>query len=228
MYYNNNNKLIYNLIYVNNVTGSNPCHVTPSTHSSLQVRQHTEHQRTFLYLEQLILAQGADAACVNVKQTHQGLNFYFANRSHALRLVDFLSSVAPCKHRDDKQLVSHDTHSNTYNYKYTFSLEIVPVCKVGGRCLGAWSIGVLLLSFVITIVNLLLVVILIILSKLIIIILIILFIYIIKIIVIIIVVIIFIILFLLLFLLLTTIIVTTIVVLLLLLLTNQLHVKKNK
>lgn len=32
--------------------------------------------------------------------------------------------------RNDKQLVSHDTHSNTYNYKYTFSVEIVPMCKV--------------------------------------------------------------------------------------------------
>lgn len=26
--------------------------------------------------------------------------------------------------------MSHDTHTNNYNYKYTFSVEIVPMCKV--------------------------------------------------------------------------------------------------
>ena len=36
----------------------------------------------------------------------------------------------PCKFRTAKQLVSHNIHSSTYNYKYTFSVEIVPVCKV--------------------------------------------------------------------------------------------------
>ena len=36
-----------------------------------QVRQHTEHKRTFLYLEQLILKHGADANCVSIKNIHQ-------------------------------------------------------------------------------------------------------------------------------------------------------------
>jgi NMD protein affecting ribosome stability and mRNA decay len=39
-------------------------------------------------------------------------------------------NVVPARFRADKQLVSHDSHSNTYNYKYTFSVEIAPVCKV--------------------------------------------------------------------------------------------------
>ncbi len=38
--------------------------------------------------------------------------------------------VVPVRFRNDKQLVSHDTHTSTYNYKYTFSVEIVPICKV--------------------------------------------------------------------------------------------------
>lgn len=29
-----------------------------------------------------------------------------------------------------QRLISHDIHSNTYNYKSTYSMEIVPVCKV--------------------------------------------------------------------------------------------------
>jgi NMD protein affecting ribosome stability and mRNA decay len=41
-----------------------------------------------------------------------------------------LQAVVPCKFRTAKQLVSHNIHSSTYNYKYTFSVEIVPVCKV--------------------------------------------------------------------------------------------------
>jgi nonsense-mediated mRNA decay protein 3 len=41
-----------------------------------------------------------------------------------------LQSAVPCRFRADKQLVSHDIHTATYNYKYTFSVEIVPVCKV--------------------------------------------------------------------------------------------------
>ena len=59
-----------------------------------------------------------------------------------------LQSVVPCRFRSDKQLVSHDTHSNTYNYKYTFSVEIAPVCKVGSqqrRQLSAMEIRVLAL-----------------------------------------------------------------------------------
>lgn len=47
-----------------------------------------------------------------------------------------LQGCVPCRFRADKQLVSHDIHTSTYNYKYTFSVEIVPVCKVGG-CAGS-------------------------------------------------------------------------------------------
>lgn len=38
----------------------------------------------------------------------------------------FLSS----RSKTSQRLISHDIHSNTYNYKSTFSVEIVPVCKV--------------------------------------------------------------------------------------------------
>ncbi len=32
-----------------------------------------------------------------------------------------------------KRLISHDIHSNIYNYKYTTLVEIVPVCKVSEK-----------------------------------------------------------------------------------------------
>lgn len=70
-------------------------------------------------------------------------------------------SVVPVRYRHDKQLVSHNIHESTYNYKYTFSVEIAPICKVcvcvcvcfGGAlgplavvvpacvCMGRWEVG---------------------------------------------------------------------------------------
>ena len=37
----------------------------------LQVRQHTEHKRTFMFLEQVILKYGAAANCINIKDIHE-------------------------------------------------------------------------------------------------------------------------------------------------------------
>ena len=36
----------------------------------------------------------------------------------------------PHRYKTSQELISHDTHNNTYQYKHTFSVEIVPVCKV--------------------------------------------------------------------------------------------------
>ncbi len=101
----------------------------------VQVRQHVPHKRTFFFLEQLILKHGVDQSCVNVKNIHEGVDFYFGNRAHANKFVDFLQSVVPIRHRSDKQLVSHDIHTSNYNYKYTFSVELAPVCKDDLVCL---------------------------------------------------------------------------------------------
>lgn len=60
----------------------------------------------------------------------QGVDFFFSNRAHALKFIDFVQNVVPIKYRHDKQLVSHNEHAGTYNYKYTFSVEIVPICRV--------------------------------------------------------------------------------------------------
>jgi nonsense-mediated mRNA decay protein 3 len=86
-------------------------------------------------LEQLILKHGVDQSCVNVKNIHEGVDFYFSNRAHANKFVDFLQSVVPIRHRSDKQLVSHDVHTSNYNYKYTFSVELAPICKDDLVCL---------------------------------------------------------------------------------------------
>lgn len=103
--------------------------------AAVQVRQHVAHRRTFFFLEQLILKHSAAEKAINIKEMEQGIDFFFANRSHAIKFVEFLNSVVPCRSRNDKQLVSHDSKSNNYNYKYTFSVEICPVCREDLICL---------------------------------------------------------------------------------------------
>ena len=59
----------------------------------VQVRQKVAHKRTFLYLEQLILKHGAQKDTISVKEVKDGLDFFYAQRSHAIKMVEFLSSV---------------------------------------------------------------------------------------------------------------------------------------
>ncbi|KAL0362700.1 UNVERIFIED_CONTAM: 60S ribosomal export protein NMD3 [Sesamum calycinum] len=90
---------------------------------------------TFFYLEQLILKHDAAKYAIRIKQMDQGVDFFFSNRSHGVKFVEFLGKVTPIRSRNDKQLVSHDPKSNNYNYKYTFSVEISPICREDLICL---------------------------------------------------------------------------------------------
>jgi len=100
-----------------------------------QVRQRTGHKKTFFYLEQLLIKHRANSKCTNIKAVSDGLDFFFDKKDDARKLVIFLENVIPCRYVPSERLISHDTHSNTYNYKYTYSVEIVPVCKGDIVCL---------------------------------------------------------------------------------------------
>lgn len=89
----------------------------------VQIRQKVPHKRTFLYLEQLILKSGAHKDTVNIKEAKDGLDFYFAQRNHAEKMVDFLSSVVPCKSKKSHELISMDIHTSAKSYKFTFSYD---------------------------------------------------------------------------------------------------------
>jgi nonsense-mediated mRNA decay protein 3 len=95
----------------------------------VQVRQKVPHKRTFLYLEQLILKHSAHKDTINIKEVKDGLDFYFSQRNHADKFVDFLHSVAPIKMKKSQELISHDIHTSTKSYKFSFSVELVPICK---------------------------------------------------------------------------------------------------
>ena len=75
---------------------------------------------------------------LRIKESHDGIDFFYAGKQDARKMVDFLQTVVPCRYKTSQELISHDTHNNTYQYKHTFSAEIVPVCKVrgGATCHG--------------------------------------------------------------------------------------------
>ncbi|CDO69114.1 hypothetical protein BN946_scf185042.g16 [Trametes cinnabarina] len=95
----------------------------------VQVRQKVPHKRTFLFLEQLILKHGAQKDTISVKEVRDGLDFFYSSRSHAVKMVEFLNGVVPVRSKASEQLLSTDTHTNTANFKYTYSVEIIPICK---------------------------------------------------------------------------------------------------
>uniref|UniRef100_A0A8B9SR53 60S ribosomal export protein NMD3 n=1 Tax=Anas platyrhynchos TaxID=8839 RepID=A0A8B9SR53_ANAPL len=110
----------------------------------VQVRQKTLHKKTFFYLEQLILKHKLHQNTLRIKEIHDGLDFYYSSKQQAQKMVDFLQCTVPSRSKSSQRLTSHDVHSNVYNYKSTFSVEIVPICKDNVVCLSpklAQSLG---------------------------------------------------------------------------------------
>jgi len=101
----------------------------------VQIRQKTQQRKTLFYVEQLLLKYGATKDCVGIKPHHEGLDFYFSTESNAKKLVEFFHCVIPIRSQNSKRLISHDVHTNDYNYKYTFSVDVVPICKDNVVCL---------------------------------------------------------------------------------------------
>ncbi|KAK5078878.1 ribosome-binding protein [Lithohypha guttulata] len=97
--------------------------------ASVQVRQKVPHKRTFLYLEQLMLKHGAHRDAINIKEVHDGIDFFFSQRNHAEKFVDFLNSSVPVRVKKSQELISMDIHTSKKSYKFTYSAELVPICR---------------------------------------------------------------------------------------------------
>jgi len=95
----------------------------------VQVRQKTKQRKTLFFLEQLLIKYNATKDCVGIKPNHEGLDFFFAAEGKGKALVEFLQSMIPVRFAHSKKLISHDSNSNTYNYKYTTNVDVVPICK---------------------------------------------------------------------------------------------------
>lgn len=102
---------------------------TNTWRASVQIRQKVAHKRTFLYLEQLILKHNAHVDTISIQESKDGLDFFYSQRNHATKMMDFLSAVAPIKAKRSEELISIDTQSGSSTYKFTFSIEIAPICR---------------------------------------------------------------------------------------------------
>jgi len=48
-------------------------------------------------LEQLILKHNAQRDANNIKEAKDGIDFYYSQRSHAIKMLEFLQSVTPLR-----------------------------------------------------------------------------------------------------------------------------------
>ncbi|KAJ3451080.1 60S RIBOSOMAL EXPORT PROTEIN NMD3 [Anaeramoeba flamelloides] len=128
----------FQVIYVVHNLMCPDCHKSETDHtwkSLAQVRQKVPHKKTFFYLEQLILKKNLHNKMIDIEESPFGIDFFFSHRSHAKNLVSFLQSHFITRFNSSKTLISQDTNSNTYNYKYTFCVEIAPICRDDFICL---------------------------------------------------------------------------------------------
>ncbi|XP_058746746.1 uncharacterized protein LOC131619692 [Vicia villosa] len=91
--------------------------------SVVQLRHHGYRMRSFIRLKRAILKHGVAANAVRINMTKHGTDYFFPDRIHADKLLDFLKGRLPVGISETKELVSHDTN----DYKYTFSADLCPI-----------------------------------------------------------------------------------------------------
>ncbi|KAK6089456.1 hypothetical protein P3W45_001593 [Vairimorpha bombi] len=94
----------------------------------VQVRHRMEHPRIFILLEQLIIKNKMYNETTNIKMRKGGIDFYFTDRTCAYKLVNFIEGVLPVKIVLSERLISKDIQNSKSNYKFSFSIEIAPLC----------------------------------------------------------------------------------------------------
>lgn len=103
---------------------------TPYTYNTcVSVRQKVDHKKTLLFLESLLLKSQVNENIINIVSNPDGLDFHFLSRTDALKFCDFILSKTISKCKSSKHLINHDANNNTYNYLYSFSIDICPICK---------------------------------------------------------------------------------------------------
>lgn len=104
-------------------------YTTHTWRAAVQIRQKVSHKRTFLYLEQLILKHNAHVDTVSISEAKDGLDFFYGQKNHAVKMIDFLTAAVPIKYKKSEELISQDTHTGSSTYKFSYSVEIVPICR---------------------------------------------------------------------------------------------------
>jgi len=95
----------------------------------VQVRQQVQHKRTLLNLENQLMKNGAANKALRVLGVKNGLDFYFATPNAAKSFTDHVLSCVPARRKESKSLVGADLSSNTYRFRISVHVEVVPICK---------------------------------------------------------------------------------------------------
>lgn len=97
--------------------------------SLVQVRQRAVHKKTLLHLEQLILQAKKFNDTSNIKERKDGIDFYYTNKTPALRMVDYIQTTLMSRVKISERLLTEDKKSNTAKYKFSYSVELAPICR---------------------------------------------------------------------------------------------------
>eukprot|EP00434_Breviolum_minutum_P008994 symbB.v1.2.007922.t1/scaffold495.1/size259991/6 len=90
--------------------------------------QRSEHRKTLMFLEQLILQHKAHKNMIQLQNVKDGLDFFFHRDRDAQDFLAFLKNWVVAKHQESKHLVSHNAQNTTYRFKRTTCVEVCPVC----------------------------------------------------------------------------------------------------
>jgi nonsense-mediated mRNA decay protein 3 len=67
--------------------------------------------------------------CLAITQVQGGINFQYEERNKAQELSEFIKDNLSCRTKMTQQLISHNEQNSEYNYKYTYIVELAPVCR---------------------------------------------------------------------------------------------------
>mmetsp|Transcript_27142 Transcript_27142/g.43598 ORF Transcript_27142/g.43598 Transcript_27142/m.43598 type:complete len:460 (+) Transcript_27142:430-1809(+) len=95
----------------------------------VQVRQHVAHKKTLLNLENKLVRGGGASQALDITPQSTGIDFKFATKTQGLKFSEYVLGMVPAKRKETKHLQGADLKSNTYNYRYVFAIQVVPICK---------------------------------------------------------------------------------------------------
>ncbi|XP_058746747.1 uncharacterized protein LOC131619693 [Vicia villosa] len=98
--------------------------------SVVQLKPQHCDMRSFFHLEWLILKHCAAVNDVRINKMKHGIDFFFPDRSGAIKFLDFVKGEVPVRISESKGFVSLVTKkSNCYSYRYNFSVEVCPIYR---------------------------------------------------------------------------------------------------
>ena len=118
--------------FVEKYTQCNDCkkQFTPHDWTSLiQIRQHTEHKRTMLSLEQNLLRQKWIEKTLRAETVEGGMDLYFKTEHDAVGCMAYIKTHVPVTEKISRELVSVNEQNNTSNTKITHALIIPKINK---------------------------------------------------------------------------------------------------